>query len=271
MIMTVDKRSPVESTPISFYPRWHGLFAIADVDAPWGIAARMSVALALVARWTGALAGSPAIIAGVARFVARDVLLSSGTMTTNEYADEINGEIAATVFADKNPDLGAIARAALDASRADAAIRQSSKNARSMSRVIGEWLNRHQVVAKKDLDDAAGASPQSGDLASDVFGKCFTRGPTRFDELDVGFDEPKTRETGRLSGVHGAAQKAGLGEGDTVVSIRYDEGQAEHPIRVVVERTGQKVEVRYRPIGRSKTAQGFRVVPGIDPSTCGHP
>ena len=263
MLLVVDKRAPIESTPISIYPRWRGLFAIADVDAPWEIGARMSVALALVSRFVSRLGGDVPVVSGLARWAARDVLLGSGTMTPLEYADEINGEIAATLFADKNPRAASVARVALEASRVDAVLRKSSSGMRTMRKVLREWVVAGKAVTEKDLADAA-----SGKEPDDTFGKCFSRGPTKFDELDLGFDDAKTRATKKLTGVHGAAQKAGLREGDALVSIRYDESQAEHPVRVVVERDGKKIEVKYRPVGRNKIAQGWRVVPGIDPSSC---
>ena len=254
MLLAVDKRGPIESTPISIYPRWHGAFAIADVDAPWGIGARMSVALALVTRFLGGRVTGPVpIVSGLARYAAREILLASGTMTPLEYADEINGEIAATLFADKNPRAAEIARVALDANRV---------GAKTMRAHLHDW-----VASARALTEADVAAP-SGPLPDDAFGKCFSRVPTKFEELDLGFDEDKTRAQKTMTGVHGEAKKAGLRDGEPLVSIRYDEGQAEHPVRVVVTRAGKNVEVKYRPIGRSKTAQGFRVVPGIDPSTC---
>jgi hypothetical protein len=263
MLLVVDKRGPIESTPISIYPRWRGVFAIADVNAPWDIGARMSVALALVSRFASRLGGSVPVVSGLARYAAREILLASGTMTPLEYADEIDGEIAATLFADKNPGAAAVARAALDANRVDALLRKSSGGKRTMRDLLREWVVAGRSVTQKDLDDAA-----AGKMPGNTFGKCFVLGPTKFDELDLGFDEPKTRKDKKLTGVGGAAKKAGLREGDALVSIRYDEGQAEHPVRVVVSRAGKNVEVKYRPIGRSKVAQGWRVVPGVDPSTC---
>jgi len=264
MLLAVDQRGPIESTPISIYPRWRGLFGIADVNAPWGIGARMSVALALVSRFVGArLAGPVPLVSGLARYAAREILLASGTMTPLEYADEVNGEIAATLFADKNQDAAAVARAALEANRVDALLRKSSGGKRGMREVLREWVAKSRTVSDDDLAGLA-----RGAMPDDAFGKCFARGPTKFDELDLGFDEAKTRAAKALVSVHGAAKAAGLREGDALVSIRYDEGQSEHPVRIAVTRDGKKIEAQYRPIGRTKNAQGWRVVPGVDPSTC---
>jgi hypothetical protein len=254
MLLTIDKRGPIESTPVSIYPRWRGAFAIADVDAPWGIGARMATALALVSRFVGGrITGTVPAVSGLARYAAREILLASGTMTPLEYADEVNGEIAATLFADKNPRAAEVAHVALDANR----IGNKTMRAR-----LHDW-----AVAGHALTDADITFP-AGPLADDAFGKCFARGPMKFAELDLGFDEEKTRATKTVVGVHGAAKAAGLREGEPLVSIRYDEGQAEHPVRVVVSRDGKNFEVKYRPIGRTKTAQGFHVVPGVDPSSC---
>ncbi len=252
MLFTAERRSAVESSPISIYPRWHGMFGIVDLDAPWSTSARMQVALNLVSRYLS----KP----GYARYAAREILLASGTMTPLEYEEEINGEIAATLFADKDPGAAAIARDALDCNR---------KDARTMQRMLRE------LVATGKME------PLSGELD---FGKCFARAPMRFDELDLGFDEEKTRESKKLVAVHGAAQRAGLREGEPLASIRWSEGSSEHPVRVVVTRVApharaagessepngeaKDVEVKYRPVGRSKSAQGWRVVPGVDPSSC---
>ena len=254
MLLAVDKRGPIESTPITIYPRWHGAFAIADVDAPWGIGARMATALALVSRFVGGrITGRVPVVSGLARYAAREILLASGTMTPLEYADEVNGEIAATLFADKSPVAAEVARVALDANRI---------GSKTMRARLHDW-----AVAGHALTDADVTYP-AGPIQADAFGKCFARGPMKFDELDLGFDEGKTRATKTLVGVHGAAKAAGLRDGDALVSIRYDEGQAEHPVRVVVLRDGKNLEIKYRPIGRSKVAQGFHVVPGVDPSSC---
>ncbi len=262
MMFTIDRRTAIESTPISIYPRWHGLFAIVDIDAAWSIGARMSVALALVSRFIGGAITGPAA-PGLARFAAREILLASGTMTPLEYEGEVNGEIAATLFADKNPRAAEIAHVALEASRVDALYRSTTAGKRTMRDMLREWVAARRTVTVADVESLA-----KGDTLDDAFGKCFSRTPTHFEELDLGFDENKTRESKKITGVRGRASKAGLKEGEPLVSIRYDEGQAEHPVRVVVTRDGKEQTISYRPIGRTKNAQGWRVVPGIDPSTC---
>ena len=235
MLLAVDKRGPIESTPVSIYPRWHGAFA-------------------LVSRFLGGrISGPVPVVSGLARYAAREILLASGTMTPLEYADEVNGEIAATLFADKNPRAGEVARVAIDANR---------MGTKTMRARLHDWAATGHALTDADVTYPAGP------IADDAFGKCFARGPMKFDELDLGFDEEKTRATKAFASVHGAAKAAGLRDGDALVSIRYDEGQAEHPVRVVVVRDGKNLEIKYRPIGRSKTAQGFHVVPGVDPSSC---
>jgi hypothetical protein len=264
MLFTIDRRSSIESSPISIYPRWHGLFAIVDIDAPWSISARMWVALALVSRFVSAsgLVTGPAA-PGLARFAAREILLASGTMTPLEYEAEVNGEIAATLFADKNPRAAEIASIVLDATRVDALLRKTSGGKRSLRDVMREWIISRHAVSGSEL-----AAVARGDLADDALGKCFARTPTHFEELDLGFDESETRASKKLTHVHGPATKAGLKEGEPLVSIRYDDSNAEHPVRVIITRDGKDVTVTYRPVGRTKVAQGWRVLPGMDPSTC---
>ena len=185
---------------------------------------------------------------GYARYAAREILLASGTMTPAEYEQEVNGEIAATLFADKSPVAAGTARDALDCNR---------KDARTMQKMLREF------AATGKMDTLAASS--SGDMD---FGKCFAKTNLKFDELDLGFDEAKTRTQKALVGVHGAAQKAGLHEGEELVSIRWDEGNTDKPVRVVVSRDGKNVEVKYRPIGRSKTAPGWHLVSNVDLATC---
>jgi len=239
MLFTADRRSAIESSPISIYPRWHGVFGVVDIDAPWSVSARMQVALALVGRYLS--------VPGYARYAAREILLASGTMTPAEYEREVDGEIAATLFADKNPVAAGTARDALDCNK---------KSASAMQRLL------RQLAATGKMDEMR-------PLAREMdFGRCFAKTTMTFDELDLGFDEAKTRAQKVLVGVHGAAQKAGLREGETLVSIRWDEGNTEKPARVVVSRDGKDVEVKYRPIGRSKTAPGWHLVSGVDLATC---
>lgn len=255
----------MESTPISIYPRWHGMFALVDIDAPWSTSARMSVAIALVSRFIGGrISGSRAIVSGLARYVAREVLFASGTTTPPEYAEEVNGELAATLFSDRHG--AAVARVALEANRFDAAIQKASGGERTLRELLRGWVASSHNVKEDDLGMAAGGRTPRGAL-----GKCFARATLRFHELDLGFDEAKTRKSRRTAGVHGAAEKAGLHDGERVVSIRYDATQAEHPVHVVVERSGKNVEVTYKPIGRSRSAPGWRAIPGADASTCGQP
>jgi hypothetical protein len=231
MLFTADRRSAVESSPISIYPRWHGVFGVVDIDAPWSTSARMQVAIALVSRFLT----KP----GYARYAARQILLASGTMTPAEYEQEVNGEIAATLFSDN-----ATARDALDCNRKDAS---------TMQKMLREFAATGKMESL------------TGEMS---FGQCFVRGPTKFDELELGFDEEKTRAQKKLIGIHGAAQRAGLREGDPVVSIRWDDGRTERPVRVVVTRDGKDVEVKYRPVGRTKIAPGWHVAPNVNPSSC---
>lgn len=236
MLFTADRRNAIESSPISIYPRWHGVFGVVDIDAPWSVSARMQVALALVGRFLS--------VPGYARYAAREILLASGTMTPAEYEREVNGEIAATLFADKNPIEAGTARDALDCNR---------KDARTMQKMLREFASTGKM------------EPLAGEMD---FGKCFARTNMKFDELDLGFDEQKTRAEKKLVGVHGAAQKAGLREGEELVSIRWDEGNADKAVRVVVSRDGKDALVTYRPIGRSKTAPGWHLVSNVDLATC---
>ncbi len=264
MLFTIDRRTQdvISSSPISIYPRWQGLFATVDIDAPWSISARMSVAMGLVSRFVGSIIRGP-IVPGLTRYIAREVLLASGTMTPNEYADEVNGEIAATLFADKNPEAASTARVALDANRVDAILKNESHGKRAVRELVREWIQSRANMTGADL-----ASFAEGAFDDHAFGKCFRRGPMRFEELDLGFDEPRTRETKTITGVRGAAKLAGLKDGDAIVSFRYDEGQAARPVRVVVTRDGKESTITYRPIGRTKNDLGWHVVPGIDPATC---
>jgi hypothetical protein len=265
LLLTADRLNAIESAPIAIYPRWHGLFVIADLDAPWSIGPRMSVAMALVSRFIDRIVTAGVLRAGLTRYAAREILLASGAMTPREYADEVNGEIAATLFADKSPKAAEMARVALEASRIDAVLRTSTRGKSTLPLRLRTWIASAHTLTQHDLDDVA-----PGPVPDDAFGKCLARVPTRFDEFDLGFDEAATRTTMRLAGVHGAAQRAGLRDGEPIVSMRYDEGQAERPVRVTVSRGGSDVDVKYRPTGRTKTAPGWHPIPNVDANSCGH-
>lgn len=167
-------------------PRSHGLYVAISPGARWDARARLAVAQGLVHRWIGGRLrlrdadAAPGVDAwftdGVARFVAREVLLDLGTLSADDYADEVNlhqaelataplraasnAEVAAAASAG-DPEAAAdaqallIARGALYATRVDAAIRAKTRGGRSLRDLLRDLIARARKDGRAELPLAA--------------------------------------------------------------------------------------------------------------------
>ncbi|WP_394832347.1 hypothetical protein LVJ94_38130 [Pendulispora rubella] len=110
---------------------------------------------------------------------------------------------------------------------------------------------------------------------ADAFGPCFRAGNGSYVAYDPGFDIEKTRadREGKVVGVRpdGPAAKAGLREGDVLESMQSREGNAEIPVKLVVTRSGTKVNLSYTPRGAQGRGQTWTRVPGMADDRCGDP
>lgn len=167
-------------------PRSTGLYVAISPGARWDARARLAVAQGLVHRWIGgrlrlrdadAAPGTDAWFTdGVARFVAREVLFDLGTLSADDYADELNlhqaelataplraasnAEVAAAASAADPEVAGAaqallIARGALYATRLDAAIRARTGGGRSLRDLLRGLVARAREAGRAELPLAA--------------------------------------------------------------------------------------------------------------------
>jgi hypothetical protein len=264
---------------------------------PWGGAMRIAVASEVLKRWIGgevALAGAdPARAAegtwfneGVARALARSMLLRFGQITPGESIAEIDRleTIARTArlaalgnapVAERLRERGAasllIARGALYATRVDGLLRARSGGKRSLEDVARALLAKakeaHGPLPERAWLDALHDDLGEGEAAAfasaigrgevpalpqEALGKCASRGTRRYVGYDLGFDLEATRDAGnKVTGLapDGPAAKAGLAATDALVEARLAGDDADKPITLVVERAGARREVKYAPTG----------------------
>ncbi|HEY0135426.1 MAG TPA: hypothetical protein VGB85_15185 [Nannocystis sp.] len=242
-------------------PRGGGLYVALPPGAGWDAQARLAVTQGLVHRWLGgrlrlqAGAGDPPeagawFADGFARFVAREVLFDLGTLSLEDYADEVNGHhaelvtsrsraatIAALASAAATGDHDAaallLARGVLYATRIDALIRAKHRGARSLRALLRELVaeaRARNVGAlplqaftdrlRGELGEAEvalfqrtvlGGEPLT--LPADALGPCFTRGPRTYTRFELGFDEAASRAVtpGQVRGVRPGGPAARAG------------------------------------------------------------
>jgi hypothetical protein len=240
-----------------------------------------------------------AVLMRRARLISPDDFLAElNAMTTrhfsNEYAAASNDEIRRGFFTNDALSLVPYTRGALYAAELDAAIRRASRGTRSLDDAIHELYRAAQEGRASDglapdafrrmvlrelgqpgVDRFAavierGARPEP---PTDAFGPCFAREPRRIAPFQLGFDdkqslvEPKAI---RKLVPGSAAARAGLVEGDRLVSIESSFLDSETEVVVTVERGGQSVVVRYLPTGAGPKRESFRWVrvKGIPDARC---
>jgi hypothetical protein len=242
-------------------PRGGGLYIALAPGARWNAQARLAVAQGLVHRWIGGRLRlrddadpRPAVgtwfADGFARFVAREVLFDLGTLSPEDYADEVNAHHAvlataplrraaiaelatAAIAGDGEAHAVLVARGVLYATRLDARIRARHRGARSLRAVLRELIAeaRRSGVAelplagfherlRGELDASeldtfrrlvlAGDPP---DLPADALGPCFVRGSRIYTRFDLGFDEAASRAStpGHVRGVRPGGPAARAG------------------------------------------------------------
>lgn len=284
VLLSAEGRAASLSGPIAVLPRTRGMLVLADMNAAWSIRARLAVASTLVGRW---MAGrfDPGLEAGFIRFVARDLLWRTGTMTPAELGDEVNGlvSILSTTPTTERGSLTALA--ALAATRWDALLRARSGGQRGFRELLlsalsvakppalVDWTTWSAAARQESLPEDPGSKPVRDGvvvLPPDALGKCFTRATMRFEELDLGFDETESRTKRALVNVapKGPAARAGLAEGEALLDLRYDPAHPSEPARVTVQRGAREITVVYKPIGRTATGVGFKRVSEVPDSAC---
>ncbi len=243
------------------HPRGGGLYVALTPGAQWNAQARLAVTQGLVHRWIGGrlrLQGDPDepphtgdwFADGFARFVAREVLFDLGTLSLEDYADEVNAHLselatsplrtakitelaAAAAQGDRDAQALIAARGALYATRIDAKIRTKHRGARKLRALLRELVveaRTRQLGAlplrafterlRGELGEAEVATFERSVLAGeaitlppDALGPCFTRSARTHQRFELGFDEAASRaETpGHVRGLRAGGPAARAG------------------------------------------------------------
>lgn len=274
-------------------PRGGGLYVAFSPGARWNAQARLAVTQGLVHRWLGGRLRlqAPADVApeaaawfaeGFARFVAREVLFDLGTLSLEDYADEVNAHHAelatasrrsapiaelATAAAAGDVEAHAIlvARGVLHATRIDARIRAKHRGARSLRALLRELVAEARTKKLGVLPLQAFTDRLRGELGeaeltlfqrtvfagealtlpADALGPCFTRAARTYTRFELGFDEASSRaETpGHVRGLRPDGPAARAG-------VR--EGERMLALDLVPGDTGSRVELTLERDGREQ-------------------
>jgi hypothetical protein len=228
---------------------------------------------------------------GVARWIAREVLYDLGTLSAADYADELNRhhaelatsplrhannvDIAAAALAG-DPDASSTmtARGVLLATHLDMTLR--SRGAGGMQKIVRALVERARgagvaelpLTAFTDLLDSRevdlfraaierGTPPQ---LPPDAFGPCFVRSLKTYTRFDLGFDLAASTANGRIVRLRpdGPAARAGIREGEPLVSVGVLADDPQTPVDVTLQREGHVSPVSYRPRGPSGRGDAWK-------------
>lgn len=232
---------------------------------------------------------------GVTRHLARDLLFRFGLITPTEVLAEVHG--LASVLATSahgsagNAALAArvkepgvvpvlVARGALYASRLDARIRKKSGDKRGLEDVLralyvkaserraalptAAWIEAVTAELGAGEADAFAAMIDKGgpiDVPEGAFGPCFRGATRRYEAFELGFNEDATRASGSraVTGVRpgGPADRAGLKAGDVLFDSVMKRGRSDVPVILTVERAGVRKTIRYSPVGKAASGQGW--------------
>ena len=295
-------------------PRGGGLYVALSPGAQWRAPVRLAVAQGLVHRWLGGRlrlrgpAAAPEAGAwfseGVARFVAREVLWSLGTLSTVDYAEEINAQWAELVTAPlRRASAAELAAAAAAGDAAAAAVLRArgvlaatrlEAELRARGRSLKDLLRELVALARKDnlrelppaaLFDRVARELGEGERAAlqatlagsalptlppAALGECFARAPQTYLGRDLGFDAAASQTTGKLVGLRpeGPAARAGLRADEPLISLVITGDDPTDPVEVTVDRGGQAQTITFRPIGASGRAEAWKRRPGARDETC---
>jgi hypothetical protein len=314
--LLMSQRRPMGSYTTT--PRIQSTLLQVGLGEPWSAALRLSMAQQLARYWIGGvmrLALPPGHEAegwwfgeGVSRYVGLVVLGRLGLLSAEDQRKAVVGMLSVlatsphrsldnAALAQLSPDplarATAMARGALYALRESAAIRKSTKDARSLVDVLRtiergvEDKEDHAPIAVQAWIDAVGQDDPDAtkrfealvmkggapDLPSDALGPCFRAGTDDYVAFDPGFDFDATKiaADGKVVGLRdgGPAAKAGLQDGDVIESMEANEDDADVPVKLVVTRAGSKVKLHYVPRGAHGRGQTFTRVAGVPESKCG--
>lgn len=270
-----------DSAPVIVTQRTRGLFISVDRRATWTASARILVAQALAQRYIGSFLwvgdrDEPESgwfwSEGYSRTVAREVLYENGAIEPAERAEELNGLLAASVFATEPRDL-ALARGALEATAFDA---QAKKHGSSLQRFVQQLLE-DAAKAKRDTistaDFAAKRAALAGstplDLPADLLAPCWRLVNKQLVPFELGF----TTSAGEDLVVESVkaksrAEAAGVKVGDVVQTLDYRAGNPMVPVKLTVKRGDKTISLTFSPSGAAKPGRVFERLGGIPDDRC---
>lgn len=223
---------------------------------------------------------------------------------SNERASASNEEIRRGFFDDDALSVVPYTRGSLYAAELDAAIRRASGGARSLDDVMRELYRlalssdraKENEFGLRELPQAAFRDAVARELGqpgvdrfeavilrgerpeppSEAFGPCFQREARSTAQFQIGFDEKKSLAEPRAvrSLIAGsAAAKAGLVEGDEIISLESSPLFPDKEAVVTIHRDGKKVAVRYLPARPGPKREGFEWVrvKGVPDDRCRAP
>jgi len=256
--------------PFTVLPRTKAILLVVDPATPWHGALRLTTTLPLVARWIGGVLPADAesvawFEGGVGRFVAREVLFASGGLAPSEYVAEVNRSIA-TVALGPDP----VARGDLMATEADARLRRQK---RSLREVLRKLVSQGGTMTRARWEQVLGDALPGPDapLSADALGSCFTTATLTFEEFALGMEKNPKEHVLEAVDPKGPAYRAGLRNGEKLLSLAFQDGRADVPVVATVERKGKPVDVRFAPVGKTARGTGMKRVPGVEEALCARP
>jgi predicted metalloprotease with PDZ domain len=232
---------------------------------------------------------------GVTRHLARELLFRFGLITPTEVLAELHGlaGVLATsaragepnaALAARAKEPGAlpvlVARGALYATRMDARIRKKTGDKRGLEDVLralyakaserraalptSAWIEAVAAELGAGEAEAFAAMIEKGgpiDIPEGALGPCFRGTTRRYEAFDLGFDEEATRASPAraVAGVRpgGPAARAGLEVGDVLANAEIKRGRSDVPVILTIERGGEQKIIRYKPVGKAASGQGW--------------
>lgn len=257
-------------SPFAVLPRAKAILLVVDPTTPWHGVLRLTAALPLVSRWIGAVLPADAesvgwFEGGVARFVAREVLFASGGLAPSEYVTEVNRSIATAAL---GPDQ--VARGDLMATEADARLRRQKRSLREVLRTL---VSQGGTMTRARWEQALGDALPRPDapLSADALGPCFTTATLTFEEFALGMEKNPKEHVLESVDPKGPAFRAGLRNGEKLLSLAFQDGRADVPVVATLERKGKPVVVRFAPVGKTARGTGMKRVPGVEEAPCARP
>jgi hypothetical protein len=229
--------------------------------------------------WLGAVRGELSVVA------------------TSPYGSKGNQELADLEAKDPVARATLMARGALYALRASAVLEERTHGKRQLQNVLADLYRQaeddktsatHPLPMSAWIDALSKDDPDAAKAFDDIIvkggpillppralGPCFRASMGEYVAFDPGFDVDATSmdRDGKVKGVRpgGPAAKAGLADGDVVESMVAREDDATVPVKLVVVRAGQKVNISYVPKGARGQGQTWTRVRGVAEDTCGEP